>query len=155
MQLFPHRTQIDNELGLLGPPHPGEILRVDVLPRLKLTQAALARHLGISRSVLSGILNEKRRVSSGVARKLAEALGPSALYWLVVQAHHDAWILMRDAPPVRARVPYLPISARPLPPVAPVVNPVIQAPQLVGPSATPPRAPVRRRASGRAAGTFV
>ena len=50
----------------LEPPHPGELIREDILPALGLTITQLASHLGVSRVALSEVLNEKRSVSLGI-----------------------------------------------------------------------------------------
>jgi len=43
----------DNELPAFEPPHPGEYLRKDVMPSLKMTITDLADHLGVTRASLS------------------------------------------------------------------------------------------------------
>ena len=87
------KEQEREEFELLGPPHPGEILREEVLPRLTISRKSLAVQLGISYSGVSRLLRERRRVTSGLAATLAAISGTSALYWLVLQAHHDAWVV--------------------------------------------------------------
>jgi addiction module HigA family antidote len=74
-----------------APSHPGEILREDVLPALKMPKARLADHLGISRQTLYSILREKRAVTADVAARLGRAFGNSAAFWLNLQSQHDAW----------------------------------------------------------------
>lgn len=74
-----------------GPPHPGEILREDILPLVSLSRRELARHLAISPRVLSEVLAEKRSVTFELAMKLGAALGQGPRYWLGLQAQHDAW----------------------------------------------------------------
>jgi len=96
MQLCRFKEQEREELDLLGPPHPGEILREDLLPRLKLSRKELAAELGVSRSTVSKLMNERRRISRKLAAGLARLSGTSALYWLLLQAHHDAWSVERD-----------------------------------------------------------
>src|SRR5262245_12089718 len=81
------------EFDLIGPPHPGEVLREEVLPRLEISIKSLAAQLGVSYSTVSRLLNAKRRVTSNLAVGLARISGTIALYWLVLQAHHDAWLL--------------------------------------------------------------
>jgi addiction module HigA family antidote len=99
------RDQEQEELALLGPPHPGEILREDIWPQLKMSKKAAAKKMNVSRSAVSNLLNERRRVSRHLAAGLAEISGISVIYWLVLQAHHDAWQMERDGycrHPVRA-----------------------------------------------------
>jgi addiction module HigA family antidote len=90
------RDQEREELALLGPPHPGEILREDIWPHLKMSKKAAAKKMNVSLSAVSNLLNERRRVSRRIANGLAEISGISVIYWLVLQAHHDAWQMERD-----------------------------------------------------------
>lgn len=57
------------------PPHPGEILKEDVLPELGLTVGQFAAHLGISRPHLSKLLNARAGITAEMDLKLSEALG--------------------------------------------------------------------------------
>ena len=57
------------------PTHPGAILRDDVLPELKLTQAEFADRLGVSRRTVSEILHERRPVTPDMAMRLGKLLG--------------------------------------------------------------------------------
>lgn len=75
----------------VSPPHPGEILREDILPRLGLTRLALAQRLGISTRILSAFLNERRPVTLDLAIRLGSCLGHGARYWLGLQAQYDMW----------------------------------------------------------------
>lgn len=71
------------------PPHPGEILREDILPCLELTERDLARHLAIKESELAEFLSEDRPVTLELAQRLAAALGQSPRYWLGLQLQFD------------------------------------------------------------------
>ena len=75
------------------PTHPGEILREDVLPALKLTQKELADRLGVSRLTVSDILHEKRGVSPDMAIRLGKLLGNGPDIWLRMQQALDLWTL--------------------------------------------------------------
>ena len=75
----------------LEPPHPGELIREDILPALGLTITQLASHLGVSRVALSEVLNEKRSVSLEMAQRLGRAFGNSARFWLTMQMQYDIW----------------------------------------------------------------
>lgn len=80
------------------PPHPGEILREDILPHLTLSRAELAQRLGLSARTLGEIINERRAVSLDIARRLGAALGQGARYWLSLQAQYDMWLAAEPVP---------------------------------------------------------
>ncbi len=73
------------------PPHPGEVLREDILPHYALSRRDFARHLKISTRVLGELLRERRPVSLELAIKLGAAFGQGAHFWLGLQAQHDLW----------------------------------------------------------------
>lgn len=93
------KTTFDPELR---PPHPGEVLREDILPSLAMTRAALAQHLEISVRMLSDLINERRPVTFDLAQRLGVALGSGTRYWLALQAQHDIW-RAAYAEPLRVR----------------------------------------------------
>lgn len=80
------------------PPHPGEILREDILPHIELSRRELARRLGLSARMLADILNERRAVTLDIARRLGAALGQGARYWLSLQVQYDLWRAAEPAP---------------------------------------------------------
>lgn len=71
------------------PPHPGGcVLRQCIQPAgLTITDAAAA--LGVTRTTLSELVNEKRGVSPEMAVRLSKVFGGSAESWLVQQAQYD------------------------------------------------------------------
>jgi addiction module HigA family antidote len=71
------------------PTHPGEILRLDVLPALGITQGEFARRLDVSRLTVSELLREKRAV------RLARLLNTTPESWLNMQQAVDLWELGR------------------------------------------------------------
>ncbi len=75
--------------------HPGEILREDYLPAVKLSAGALARAMGLKdRSRIEQLVREQRSITSDTALRLAKVFGTSADFWMNLQAQHD---LSRDA----------------------------------------------------------
>jgi len=94
-----------------APPHPGEVLREDILPLLGMPKAAVARALGVSRGKLAGLLAERTPVSLDLAFRLGIAFGHGARYWLGLQMQHDIWCAAQGAP---ASVKVKPL-ARPAP----------------------------------------
>jgi antitoxin HigA-1 len=72
-----------------NPPHPGGVvLRQCIQPLdLSITEAAMA--LGVARTTLSELVNEKRGISLEMAVRLSKVFGGSAESWLVQQAQFD------------------------------------------------------------------
>lgn len=71
------------------PVHPGEILMEEFLRPLGLSQATLARHLGVSQVRVNEIINGKRGVSAETAWLFSEAFGTSPQFWINLQANYD------------------------------------------------------------------
>ena len=78
------------------PTHPGELLRRDILPAARLTQAELARRVGVSRRSISEIVHERRSVTTDMAHRLARAFGTTPEFWLNLQQSVDLWDAMQD-----------------------------------------------------------
>lgn len=74
-----------------NPPHPGEILKEDVLPELGLTVGQFAAHLGVSRPHLSKVLNGRAGITAEMDLKLSEALGQTPGLWIRMQSAYDLW----------------------------------------------------------------
>lgn len=68
--------------------HPGEYIR-EALEELGMTQAALAKALGISATRISRLVREERPVTAELALRLGQAFGQSPKYWLNLQAAYD------------------------------------------------------------------
>ena len=79
-----------------NPPHPGGlVLRQCIEPLgLSITQSAAA--LGVTRTTLSELVNEKRGISPEMAVRLAKVFGGTEEGWLVQQAQYDLAQVRRD-----------------------------------------------------------
>lgn len=73
------------------PVHPGEILRDDAFPALKITKPALADALGVSRQTLHDIMSLKRAITPEMAIRLEAVVGSTAETWLAMQLERDLW----------------------------------------------------------------
>ena len=73
------------------PVHPGELLREDVLPALRMTVSDVARELRISRQTLHRILSGTMAVSPEMAVRLGKFCGNGPGLWLRMQAAYDLW----------------------------------------------------------------
>jgi addiction module HigA family antidote len=86
-----------------NPPHPGELLREEVISELGLTVTEVAARLGMSRVAFSRVLNARAAMSPDLAVRLEMAGVSTARVWLAMQANYDlAQAMNRPQPPVRA-----------------------------------------------------
>ncbi len=81
--------------SMFNPPHPGALLREDVLPAMGLTVTDAADQIGVTRPALSRLLNERSGISTEMALKIEDWLGVDrggrADVWLEMQLKHDLW----------------------------------------------------------------
>ena len=78
------------------PTHPGEMLFEEFVKPLELTQAELARRLGVSYPRLNEIIKGRRSVTPDTALRLSRVLGMSADFWLGLQQDWDLWHAMNS-----------------------------------------------------------
>jgi len=76
---------------MYNPPHPGELLKDDVLPDLGITVTEAARQLGVTRVTFSRIINGKSGISPDMALRLSAWLGTTPNSWLNMQLAYDLW----------------------------------------------------------------
>jgi addiction module HigA family antidote len=88
----------NNDVLAFQPPHPGEVLREDILPALGMQVGELAKHLGVSRQSLSNLIHEKRSVSLEMAQRLGQAFRNGARFWLALQMQWDIWQAQQNTP---------------------------------------------------------
>jgi len=83
-------------------PHPGELLREDVLVPLGLTVTQTADRLRMSRVALSRVLNGRAGISPDLAIRLEHAGVSTARFWTTLQANYDlAQAMQHDQPPIQ------------------------------------------------------
>jgi addiction module HigA family antidote len=73
------------------PTHPGAVLRETVLPSLRMSVAAAAGHLGVTRQTLHRILAERTAVTPEMALRLGKFCGNGPGLWLRMQQAYDLW----------------------------------------------------------------
>ena len=78
-----------------NPPHPGEILREDVLPEMGLSVTEAAKQIGVTRAALSRVLNGHAGISIEMALKIEKWLGVEqggrVEMWAGMQLDYDMW----------------------------------------------------------------
>jgi addiction module HigA family antidote len=87
------------------PVHPGEILRDDVLPAVRVSVAEAARQLGVARQTLHRILAGRAAVTPEMAVRLGKFCGNGPGLWLRLQHDYDLWHAERLLADVVARIP--------------------------------------------------
>lgn len=83
-------------MDMHNPAHPGELL-AGWLTDLDVTVTAFATHIGVSRPMLSRVLNGRSAVSADMDLRLSEALGTTPGYWLALQTQRDLWMARESA----------------------------------------------------------
>ncbi len=73
------------------PTHPGEMLLVDFLEPMNLTQRQLADSLFVSYQRINEIINGKRGITPGTALRLAKFFGVSSDFWMNLQLRWDLY----------------------------------------------------------------
>ena len=73
-----------------NPAPPGELLS-GWLEDLEVTVTSFAAHIGISRVMLSRLVNGRSAISADMDLRLSEALGTSPGHWLALQQQRDLW----------------------------------------------------------------
>jgi addiction module HigA family antidote len=75
----------------MSPVHPGEMLRDEVLPALKLSVSETARQLGVSRQTLHRIMAGTHSITPEMAVRIGKFCGNGPGLWLRIQQRYDLW----------------------------------------------------------------
>lgn len=70
-------------------PHPGELLREDVLVPLDIEVTEAARRLGMSRTSLSRVIHGHAGISPDLAIRLERAGVSTARFWMTLQTNYE------------------------------------------------------------------
>jgi addiction module HigA family antidote len=76
-------------MAMKKPPHPGEVIRHEVLAPLKLSVTEAAEALGVTRPALSRMLNGRSALTSEMALRIEKAFGPKMEHLMRMQLAHD------------------------------------------------------------------
>lgn len=74
---------------IMAPIHPGEVLMLEYLQPLEITQHRLAVAIGVPPRRINEIVHGKRRISTDTALRLARYFGTSERFWLNLQDRYD------------------------------------------------------------------
>ncbi len=73
----------------LPPVHPGEIIKLDILPSVGLSVTATAKALGVSRQMLHDIMAGRKPLSAVMCLKVSRLFGSTPELWMRLQADYD------------------------------------------------------------------
>jgi addiction module HigA family antidote len=73
-----------------SPTHPGSVL-TEELDALGISVSQAAVDLGVSRQILSGIINGRRPITPEMAVRIGHYIGNGAGLWARMQVNHDLW----------------------------------------------------------------
>ena len=76
-------------MPMKNPPHPGGFVLRECIEPLGLSITTAAAALGVTRTTLSELVNEKRGISPEMAVRLAKAFGGTAESWITQQAYYE------------------------------------------------------------------
>lgn len=94
--------------------HPGEILLVEFLEPLGITQYRLAKEAAVPPRRINEIVQGHRAISADTALRLAKFFGTSEMFWLNLQARYDLDVQKQKLGSKLAGV--RPLSSLPKPP---------------------------------------
>jgi addiction module HigA family antidote len=76
-------------MRMKNPPHPGELIRTEVIEALNLTVSKAAEILHVRRATLSDLLHGKAALTPEMALRIEEAFGPDMDHLLRMQLAYD------------------------------------------------------------------
>jgi len=94
---------LERESNMKIPIHPGEIIRDLCMTPLGLTVTQAAKGLGVSRKMLSLLLNGHAGISSEMAVRLSQVFGRSPESWLQLQMQYDLAQIRRQKAKIRVK----------------------------------------------------
>jgi addiction module HigA family antidote len=77
------------DAATMAPIHPGEILQVEYLEPLGVTQHRLAVAIGVPPRRINEIVHGKRGITADTALRLARFFGTSERFWLNLQSRYE------------------------------------------------------------------
>jgi addiction module HigA family antidote len=76
-------------MPMKNPPHPGDLIRTEVVEALGLTVSQAARILRVRRATLSDLLHGKAALTPEMALRIEKAFGPDMNHLLRMQLAYD------------------------------------------------------------------
>jgi addiction module HigA family antidote len=84
-------TQMFSINGVTAPPTPGQVLKAKLIDAIGLTQAQLARAIGISTPRLNMILKGRCQINAEIALRIERVFDISPQYWLRIRNEYELY----------------------------------------------------------------
>jgi len=88
---------------MMRPSHPGELIKHDYLVPLNLKVGELAVSLGVTRPMISAVINGRSSVSPEMAIRLAKAFDTTPDLWLGMQRSYDLYVARKKFNPEKVK----------------------------------------------------
>ena len=85
------------------PPHPGDLIRTEIIEALGLTVSKAAEVLKVRRATLSDLLHEKAALTPEMALRIEKAFGPDMNHLLRMQLAYDVAKMRQHARDIAVR----------------------------------------------------
>src|SRR6202051_1813105 len=92
-------------MPMFNPPHPGELIRTEIIEPLGLSWRAAAKVLRVSRPALSSLLNGRADLSGEMALRIEKAFGPKMDTLMRIQSAYDIARTRKRQGKIRVRRP--------------------------------------------------
>jgi len=76
-------------MPMKNPPHPGDLIRTEIIEALRLTVSRAAEILQVRRATLSDLLHGKAALTPEMALRIEKAFGPAMDHLLRMQLAYD------------------------------------------------------------------
>jgi len=94
-------------MPMKNPPHPGDLIRTEVIEPLELTVSRAAEILRVRRATLSDLLRGKASLTAEMALRIEKAFGPDMDHLLRMQLAYDVAQTRQRSSDIDVR-PYVP-----------------------------------------------
>ena len=86
------------------PAHPGDILKIEFIEPLGISQTQLAKDLNTTFRTINEIINHKRGISPEMAIRLARYFDTSEELWLNLQSQYDLYVIKEKKKEIILRI---------------------------------------------------
>lgn len=100
----------EKTMAMFNPPHPGEVVRTEIIGAHNLTVTAAAKVLGVSRQALSSLLNGQTDLTGDMALRIEKAFGPKMETLMGMQSAYNIFQTRQREGKIKVR-PYQPVEA--------------------------------------------